>query len=145
MTVQSKLTLPPEGIQFPDNCERVVGARKRHGLRAALLVGLSVLVLTAPLFQSCATSRPDILQMVADAKTPADHESVAAYYEREAADNEAQASSHPELAETYRRFHNSPKVQMAPHCEQMADYYSKIAAEDSELAAEHRRLAQAGR
>jgi hypothetical protein len=38
----------------------------------------------------CAARPPDILQMVADAKTPADHSAIAEYYEKQAAENEAQ-------------------------------------------------------
>lgn len=114
--------------------------------RAGLVFGALLVLAVMAVAQGGTTHQPDIiLRMVMDAKTRADHEDIAAYYEKEAADNEAQANSHRELAEAYRRFHNSPKVQMALHCEPMADYYSKIAAQDSELAAEHQRLAQAGR
>ena len=45
----------------------------------------------------------------------------------------------------YRQFHNSYKVNMVSHFEEMTDYYSKIAIQDSKLAAEHRILAQPGR
>jgi len=92
--------------------------------------------------QGCSTQQPDIVSMVMDAKTPADHEAIAAYYEEEAAANEVQASSHRQLAETYRQFHNTYKNNMAPHCEIAADYYSKLAAQDSALAQQHRKLAE---
>jgi len=107
----------------------------------ALLVGVFGLAVLAGL-EGCSTQHPDIARMVMDAKTPADHEAIAAYYEKEAAANEAEASSHRQLAATYREFHNTYKNNMAPHCEIAADYYSRIAAQDSALAQEHRKLVQ---
>ena len=95
--------------------------------------------------QSCAPGNPDILRMVMEAKTPADHDAIASYYEKQPAKNEAQAASHRELAATYRQFHNTNKNMMAPHCEIMADSYAKIAAEDSALAQGHRKLAQSAK
>ena len=72
----------------------------------------------------CAAHQPDIVSMVMHAQTPADHEAIAAYYEQQRAMNQEQAGSHRQLAETYRRFHNSYKNMMAPHCEIAADEYS---------------------
>lgn len=106
-----------------------------------LLVGL-LTAATLTGLQGCSTQPPDIARMVTDAKTPADHEAIAEYYEKEAAANEAQASSHSQLAQTYRQFHNTYKNEMAPHCELESDYYSKIAAQDSALAQAHRKMAQ---
>ena len=79
---------------------------------------------------------------MAEAKTPADHEAIAEYFEEQAAENEALASFHRRLAETYSQWHNSYKVNMVQHCDKVADEYAKIAAEDSALAQEHRKLAQ---
>lgn len=122
--------------------------RSRIGLKrpqsrslVARLVGVLGLAVLAGL-EGCSTQHPDIARMVMDAKTPADHEAIAAYYEKEAAANEAEASSHRQLAATYREFHNTYKNNMAPHCEIAADYYSRIAAQDSALALEHRELVQ---
>lgn len=115
--------------------------RGSYGLRLPFLAVLLGLGLANLLFQSCATMGPDILKMVPDAKTPADHEAIAEYYEKQAAENEAQATFHRRLGETYQRFHSSYKVNMVPHCEEAADNYAKIAAQDSALAEKHRKLA----
>lgn len=112
------------------------------GVLVARKVKTVALIIAIALLQSCATQKPDILQMVADAKTPADHEAIAAYYQNQAAEAQLQATFHRELADTYRRYHNTYKNMMLTHCEIMADDYEKIAAEDSALAQEHRRLAQ---
>lgn len=124
------------------------GGGRRTGLKRtlaqnviALFVGVLLGVATLAGLQGCFTRQPDIARMVMDAKTPADHEAIAAYYEKEASANEAEATSHRQLAQTYRQFHNTYKNNMAPHCEMAADYYTKIAAQDSALAREHRELA----
>lgn len=117
-----------------------LAGRKMTTLLLGAMLGMGV---GASLLQSCETvKRPDILQMVANAKTPADHAAIAEYFEREAAANEAEARFHRKLGQTYREFHNSYKVNMVPHCDEAAQDYAKIAAEDSALAQEHRKLAQ---
>jgi len=121
-----------------DRAKRSAAGATRLGL--LLLVSVALGLIAAA--QSCAARHPDILQMVADAKTPADHAAIAEYYEKQAAENEAQARFHRRLGETYSQWHNSYKVNMVPHCDQAADDYAKIAAEDSALALEHRKLAQ---
>lgn len=75
----------------------------------ALFVGVLGLAVLAGL-EGCSTQHPDIARMVMDAKTPADHEAIAAYYENEAAANEASASSHRQLTATCRECHNTYKT-----------------------------------
>jgi hypothetical protein len=52
-------------------------------LRMKIAGLLSVMMLLAGLASSCASSKgqADILRMIADAKTPADHEAIAEYYD----------------------------------------------------------------
>jgi hypothetical protein len=140
--LDSPRTIGPNAFAKWQSIKQVISATcvPRLLLVATLGVGL-----VAPLLHGCAARSPDILRMVVDAKTPDDHEAIASYYEKQAAKNEAEASFHRRLAETYRRFHNTYKNDMAPHCEIVADNYMKIAAEDSELAKEHRKLAQGGK
>ncbi len=82
------------------------------------------------------------------AKTPADHEAIAAAYDREAAQLEAQAKEHEAMAKAYL----SPGVKkgvetsaMHAHCAKLAKQYSEAAKENRDLAAEHRKMAAAAK
>jgi hypothetical protein len=131
------------------DCERRPAVRdgaklcRGRATRLWLLYGALVVLTLIAAAQGCGARHPDdILRSVADAKTAADHEAIAEYFERQAADNETLASFHRRLGETYSQWHNSYKVNMVQHCEKAADEYAKIAAENSALAQEHRKLAQ---
>lgn len=81
---------------------------------------------------------------VAAAKTPAQHEAIAKAYEAEAAELEAKAASHKDLAQTYSRFGNKPwQSAQAKHCDNVATSLKAAAEEDRALAAEHRKMAAA--
>ena len=69
-----------------------------------IAVPLSVMMLLAGLASSCASSRgqADILRMIADAKTPADHEAIAEYYDRQVTEAEGSARLHEGMAQRYR-------------------------------------------
>ena len=56
-------------------------------------------------------------QMIANAKTPADHEAIAAYYQEQAADAKKKADLHRRTAETYRSLKISKPVYMAEMCD----------------------------
>lgn len=82
----------------------------------------------------------NIEQMVASAKTPADHEAIAAYYDKEAAQAGAEVRMHAELAARYKSF---PRLStQAMHCERMAHSYQEAAGDARALAAEHREMAK---
>jgi hypothetical protein len=79
----------------------------------------------------------DMADMVKNAKTAADHEALAAMYDKEAADAKAHAADHRNMAESYK--HNTGKGTgagaMPQHCasltksfEQQAAMYEKMAA-----------------
>jgi hypothetical protein len=81
---------------------------------------------------------------VTEAKTPAEHEAIASYYDKEAATAKDKAAEHHRLMEAYRTQSVVPRGQptMANHCQQLAQNYERIAAENSALAAAHRQMAQ---
>ena len=84
-------------------------------------------------------------QMIASARTPAEHEAIAAFYEQEATEAKKKASLHRNTADTYRKLKLSKPVGMAEMCDGIAAMWDKIAKDDSRLANAHREMAkQAG-
>lgn len=84
----------------------------------------------------------DILRMIADPKTPADHEAIAEYCDRQATEAEASGQLHEAMAQRYPEMRTHPRWETPEHCVKIAQYYEGIAQQDSELAAAHRALAQ---
>ena len=105
---------------------------------------LSVIILLVGSASSCATSggQTDILRMIADAKTPADHEAIAEYYDRQVIEAEGSGQLHEAMAQRYREMRAHPRWETPEHCVKIAQYYEGIAQQDSELASAHRALAQ---
>jgi hypothetical protein len=85
---------------------------RRHsnhaGLWLYLLLGLLIL---AAQVGSVAMAEPvtaiNIAQKISDAKTPADHEAIAAYYRSQAAEADAKIKVHEEMKQAYRSFDKS--------------------------------------
>jgi hypothetical protein len=92
---------------------------------------------TAALAQSPAVTDDNLAQSVQNAKTAADHEAVAAYYDQEAAEAEKKAALHRQSAS------NLKPVGMANMCNSLAEYWDKVATQDKELASAHRKMAKA--
>ncbi len=105
---------------------------------------LSVMIVLAGFASSCASSRgqAEILRMIADAKTPADHEAIAEYYDRQVAEAEGSGQLHESMAQRHREMRTHPRWETPEHCVKLAQYYEGIAQQDSELAAAHLALAQ---
>ena len=76
-------------------------------------------------------------QMITSAKTPADHQAIAVFFEQEAADAKQKADLHRRTAETYRKMKISKPVYMAEMCDGIAAMWDKIAVDDSNLAKAH--------
>jgi hypothetical protein len=86
--------------------------------------------------QSTAVTDDNLNQSVANAKTAADHEAIAAYYDQEAADAKRKAALHRQAAS------NVKPVGMANMCNGLADYWEKVADQDKDLAKAHRAMAK---
>jgi hypothetical protein len=86
--------------------------------------------------QSAVVSDDNLTQSIANAKTPADHEAIAAYYDQEAADAEKKAALHRQSASNYK------PVGMANMCNSIAQYWDKVAADAKDLAKAHRAMAK---
>ena len=89
------------------------------------------------------------MALVANAKTPADHEKLAAHFQTEATRLAAGAKEHEQLAGIYAKspsahdvkHPNSPET--ASHCRTLAELYSKAAKEAEAMAAAHDQMARA--
>jgi hypothetical protein len=106
-----------------------------------LLVAAATLLTSEALAQQKAVTSENLNQMIAKAKTPADHEAVASYYDKQAADYVAKAKLHLSVAKTYEKFRMKPP-DMANHCRELARYFQRIADQYKALATEHRAMAR---
>jgi len=92
--------------------------------------------------QACSTFREaQIDRMIANAKSPADHEAIAAAYQQEAERNKEEAAAHLKIAQSYDQ-RPRWKFDYSKICRDMAERYVGLAKEDADLAEEHRRMAE---
>jgi hypothetical protein len=87
-----------------------------------------------------------IEQMVAEAKTPADHEAIATYYDQEAQAAHQKYTEHKKLADFYV---GTPLQSKSPtlmnHCNDAAKKYEGIAKDYQAMAKAHRAMATAAK
>jgi hypothetical protein len=89
-----------------------------------------------------ADEQMDMEKMISAAKTAADHEAIAAQYEREAAAARGQAAEHRKMAESYRKVGGAvvAKLRLGDHCEKLAKSYDEAAQQNEALAKAHREM-----
>lgn len=110
--------------------------------RVAVLFGAVLLMLGMTLATSRVDAQPEVVtndnlnQMIAKAKTSADHKAIAAYYDREAANNQKMAELHRASENIYTKTTN------LLHCKALIKSYQEAAQEDQALAAWHREMAK---
>jgi hypothetical protein len=92
--------------------------------------------------QQAVVTNDNLDQMITSAKTPADHDAIAAFYEQQAADAKDKANIHRKTADTYRRLNLPKPVGMAEMCDGIAAMWDKIAADYSKLADSHHKMAK---
>ena len=110
-------------------------------LLTALNAGVVAVMLSSGAYAGDAVVTPAQIEA---ARTPADHEAIAAAYDREAARLEALASEHRAMAKAYAAQATTQKGMNGPamtqHCTRLADKYMAAAKENRELAKEHRAM-----
>ena len=79
---------------------------------------------------------------VTEAKTPAEHEAIASYYDKEVTTAKTKAAEHHKLMEAYRNLSGKGQFGMEGHCQRLAQTYESIATENTALATAHRQMAQ---
>jgi len=84
----------------------------------------------------------NIVQKVRDAKTPADQQAIAAFFEKEAQAAQQVAQQHSELKAVYAA---KPDMQMmVSHCDMLVKDYQEIAKELEVMAEMHKKMAKMG-
>ncbi|MDO8431477.1 MAG: hypothetical protein Q7S58_03615 [Candidatus Binatus sp.] len=118
--------------------------------RVTMLLAAGLLLLAAAALptiragaQQPVVTDDDLDQMITSAKTPAEHEAIAAFYEQQAANAKQKADLHRRTAETYRKMRIHKPAYMAEMCDGIAAMWDKIAADNSKLAKEHQEMAKA--
>jgi len=76
------------------------------------------------------------------ARTPADHEAIAAAYDAEAKAADEMAANHESMAKAYKAAGAKGTQSMASHCNRLVTQYRAAAQEYRALATEHRAMAK---
>ena len=110
-------------------------------------IGIIVIVLTVGALGyhsvTLAQEGTNIEQLITNAKTPADHEAIAAYYEKAAQDAHAKHEEHLKLKAAYEKIPSlASKTGLPWHCNTIAANYQKTAKEYESLAKLHREMAK---
>lgn len=113
---------------------------------------LALLMTVTSTVAARALDADDLPSAVENAKTAADHEAIAAYFESEAKEARAKAEKHRSMGANYNKHaaHGGLKGvrtplnrSMPPHCEKLAGTYNAAAQEYDAMAAAHREEASA--
>jgi hypothetical protein len=110
---------------------------------ALLLVAAASMPLFHAIAQTAAVTDDNLAQSIASAKTAADQEAIAAYYDQEAADAKKKADLHRNVAETYQKLNIAKPVGMVNMCKGLVKYWDKVADQAKDLAKAHREMAKA--
>jgi hypothetical protein len=103
-----------------------------------------------PAKQAAAAEDIDVLQKMKSAKTAADHQEIASYYDAQAADAKKKADLHRKMADTYQSGGSSigkgsGPVPLPQHCQALAKMFDEEAAHYSAMAETERQLAKAAK
>jgi hypothetical protein len=99
----------------------------------------------APPYAGAEEAAQGLEKAITEAKTPAQHETIASYYDRAAATAHAKAAEAHKLAATSRdlAMTGRSQFQIGGHYWQLAQYYESLAVDDTAHAQVYRQLAQA--
>jgi hypothetical protein len=118
--------------------------RKMNLVPVALLAAVITAGMLARATTLGAGEEADLDQMISSAKTAADHEAIAAEYERRAAAAKADSAKHAEMGAAYKKAGGAliEKQHIDKHCDILADLYKKIAKQFEVLAKDHEAMAK---
>ena len=114
-------------------------AHERWPIRIASAALLSIALAGCSSAPTSTSSPPDLQVRIEAAQTRGDHESLAAFYDKEATTARATATEHRKMARAYIGGRGGSS--MAAHCDAIARSHGAIAAEYEGLAAGHRQMA----
>src|SRR5712691_1049177 len=104
-------------------------------LTLAMLALVAALLLPTPRAGVAEAQQFDLEKAVTGAKTPADHEAIASYYDREGATAQAKATEH-------RKMEGKGQFKMEEHCQRLVQHCESIATDNAALAAAHQQMAR---
>jgi hypothetical protein len=119
-----------------------------RGLMAAMRAAALFAAVALPASYARAADDAGIMERVQSAKTAADHEGLAQFYEKQAADATAKAAEHRRMAQTYKGLSGTATGKgyassaMPEHCEALAKDYDSEAKNFTAMAEAHRQLAK---
>ncbi|MEQ1803777.1 MAG: hypothetical protein ABL900_00215 [Burkholderiaceae bacterium] len=108
---------------------------------------IATMLLLSIVLAGCASGpnppSPELLQRIESARTRADHEGLAAYYNQEAAKARAIADNHRKMAKSYLGNLSGGRggASMTAHCNAIVRSHESIATEYEGMAAAHRQFA----
>jgi hypothetical protein len=116
--------------------------------KTGLILGAALVVLLASfslsIVSAFAKRQMGMPDMITAAKTPAEHEKLAAHYEREAKAARAKADEHRKMADAYRKAGGPliEKLHFDQHCDALVKSYTATADEFEALAKAEREAAK---
>ena len=113
---------------------------------SVVIAMLTIVALGYAPFGSAAEGKT-LEQMITEAKTPADHEAIATYYEKEAQAAHQKHAEHKKLADFYAATPalKSKSGTLFNHCTDAAKKYEEIAKDYEAMAQMHREMAKAAK
>jgi hypothetical protein len=90
-----------------------------------------------------AQEEKNVEQMIVEAKTPADHEAIAIFYEEESQTARQKQAEHERMKAAYQSHYPIKRAAMVPHCESIIKKYKEMAEEYAALAQLHKDMATA--
>lgn len=107
-------------------------------IQALIVGGLAALLVAG----AAVSGETVTAEQIEKASTAAEHQVIAAAYDREADAALQRAESHARMAQTYRAgTYKGSAMGMTRHCERLQESYRSAADEYHKLAGEHRQLA----
>ena len=114
----------------------------------SLALALAVFAQAAPAQQSKPEhlNKQQLNTLIANAKTPAEHERIAQYYEGKAVDYRAEAVEHQAMVAAYKAnsslSNEKNRASTIGHCEYFVKTFNELAVKSQELAKMHEQMAK---
>lgn len=119
----------------------------KWNLWTIILLGLTVMAVASPAVRAAQSSlnKKELNALIASAKTPKDHERLAAYYRSEEQRAKGKQAEHEEMIRRYRENPLSHRFTKVPspedHCRTLIRIFGDEARQDAALAEYHEKMA----
>lgn len=138
----SKSTSEVETAMCCHQWRYIMNVNLKSSRRIASLLLLSVVLASCALGPNAPP--PDLMQRIEAARTRGDHQSLATYYDQQAAAARTSAAEHRKMGSSYAGNYAGGRggASMASHCNAIVSNQESIAAQYEGMAAAHRQLAE---